>query len=182
MSKFKDLNWVGLFVYFIYPIATIGFIVMLFVEGCDNRFFGKEKADDVDAVTVRVDTVRDTVTIALPIETEREVVRYIKVKPVTLHDTVYMERELDSLYAQGDSMLIPIEQKHYVDSVYEAWVSGFQPSLDSIRIFRQSLNVTNTISLTSRKRWSYGIQGGLYLTPCGVQPGIGFGVTYAFPP
>lgn len=178
--KWKDINWVGLIVYFVYPIVLIGLIVLFILKGCDNHFQRNEKP--VDAVTVRVDTVRDTVTVALPIETEREVVRYIKVKPVTLHDTVYMERELDSLYAQGDSMLIPIEQKHYIDSVYEVWVSGFQPSLDSIRIYRQAIMTTRTITRTVSKRWSWGVQAGIYATPRGFQPGIGFGVTYRIPP
>lgn len=181
MSNWKNWNWIGLFVYFVYPIAMIAIIVVLCLKGCDNRFFGKEKPDEVDAVTVRVDTLRDTVFVAQPVAVRDTIVRWIARKPILVHDTILMLRDSDELYSLEDSVLIPISSKTYTDdSTYTAWVSGYEAQLDSIRVYRQT--ITKTISLTSRKRWNWGVQGGLYVTPKGVQPGIGFGVTYAFPP
>lgn len=189
MSKFKDINWVGLFVYFIYPIAMIGFIVMLFVESCNNHFFGKTPQAP-DAIT-KVDTVRqtDTVFISQPVAITDTIVRWQKVylyrdsdnkqdsTSLLCQDSTHQAIPADS---SGLFATLPITQRHYVDTTYEAWVSGYEASLDSIRIFRQQLTVTKTI--TERKRWSYGLQGGMYLTPRGFQPGIGVGVTYTFPP
>ena len=37
---------------------------------------------------------------------------------------------------------IPIEQKRYEDSLYTAWVSGFRPALDSIRIYHPEITTT----------------------------------------
>lgn len=181
MSKFKDVNWVGLFVYFIYPIAMIAIIVALCLKGCDNRFFGKDKPDDVDAVTVRVDTLRDTVFVAQPVAVTDTIVRWIARKPILVHDTILMLRDSDELYSLEDSVLIPISSKTFTDdSTYTAWVSGYEAQLDSIQFYRNT--IFKTITKTKQKRWNWGVQGGLYVTPRGVQPGIGFGVTYAFPP
>ena len=178
--KFKDINWVDLFVYFIYPIAMIGFIIMIFVEGCED-LRPRNELTKPDVVVTR-DTVVDTIPFYMPVPRDSVVVRYVK-KKVSLQklDSTVVLKDSDSVNMTADSTVrIPITQRHYVDTTYEAWVSGFQPSLDSIRIFRQQLTVTKTI--TERKRWSYGLQGGIYLTPRGLQPGIGVGVTYTFPP
>ena len=82
--------------------------------------------------------------------------------------------ETDSTYE------IPITQKIYEDSCYTAYVSGYHASLDSI--FVRSKIITNNITttITRKKKWTFGLQGGLYLTPKGVQPGIGFGAGYNF--
>lgn len=39
---------------------------------------------------------------------------------------------------------IPIEQKRYEDSLYTAWVSGFRPALDSIRLHQPEVVTTIT--------------------------------------
>ena len=48
--------------------------------------------------------------------------------------------------AQKDSMevAIPIVQKRYEDSLYTAWVSGFRPNLDSIRLHQPEVETTVT--------------------------------------
>ena len=45
-----------------------------------------------------------------------------------------------------DSMevAIPIVQKRYEDSLYTAWVSGFRPNLDSIRLHQREIFTTVT--------------------------------------
>jgi hypothetical protein len=56
--------------------------------------------------------------------------------------TVPMARPM----AQKDSMevAIPIVQKRYEDSLYTAWVSGFRPNLDSIRLHQREIFTTVT--------------------------------------
>lgn len=81
---------------------------------------------------------------------------------------------------QEDSVAveIPITQKHYRDSTYEAWVSGFAHNLDSIRVFPR----TETITIKEYKppnRWHIGITAGYGYTPHGFQPYIGIGISYS---
>lgn len=80
---------------------------------------------------------------------------------------------------QNDSVEVelPIEQKVYSDSLYKAWVSGFDARLDSIKLFHPTKYITIT---TKQKpsRWNVGIQGGVGITPKGIQPYIGVGVSY----
>ena len=52
--------------------------------------------------------------------------------------TVPMGRE-DSI-----DVPIPIVQKRYEDSLYTAWVSGFEPKLDSIRLYTPEIQTTVT--------------------------------------
>lgn len=52
--------------------------------------------------------------------------------------TVPMARE-DSI-----DVPIPIVQKRYEDSLYTAWVSGFEPKLDSIRLYMPEIQTTVT--------------------------------------
>ena len=52
--------------------------------------------------------------------------------------TVPMARE-DSI-----DVPIPIVQKRYEDSLYTAWVSGFEPKLDSIRLYTPEIQTTVT--------------------------------------
>lgn len=73
---------------------------------------------------------------------------------------------------------IPITQKHYRDSTYEAWVSGYSQRLDSIRVYAR----TETIRVRDYKppdRWHLGITAGWAMTPRGMQPYAGIGITYS---
>ncbi len=54
---------------------------------------------------------------------------------------------------------VPMEQKHYGDSTYDAWVSGYRPTLDSLRLYQTTKVVTVTKTLPPR-RFSFGFQGG----------------------
>ena len=82
--------------------------------------------------------------------------------------------ETDSTYE------VPITQKVYEDSLYTAYVSGFHASLDSItvrnRIVTNTIRETVTKTVTKKKLFGFGVQVGYYLTPAGLQPGIGLGV------
>lgn len=73
---------------------------------------------------------------------------------------------------------IPITQKHYRDSTYEAWVSGFAQNLDSIRIYSRRETITIR-EYQGAKRWHLGVCAGYAYTPRGFHPYIGIGVTYS---
>ena len=121
-----------------------------------------------DTVVVR-DTVRETVLVP-------------KVRYLTRVDTVL-------LLVPGDTVkvpvLVPISRKVYEGEDYRAVVSGFRASLDTLDIFRKTQTVTNTdvqrVEVPGKpKRWGIGVSAGYALTPQGVKPYIGAGISYSF--
>ena len=62
-----------------------------------------------------------------------------------------------------DSIEVPIaiEQKRYDDSLYTAWVSGFRPALDSIRLHHPEITTTITKTIVQKApRLSLGLSVG----------------------
>ena len=56
---------------------------------------------------------------------------------------------------------IPIEQKRYDDSLYTAWVSGYQPALDSIQLHQPEITTTITETIVKKApRLSIGLSVG----------------------
>lgn len=69
---------------------------------------------------------------------------------------------------------IPMEQKHYGDSTYDAWVSGYKPALDSLRIYGTTKVVTVTRTVTEKPWIAWGPSISVIVTPDGkLAPGIG---------
>ena len=80
---------------------------------------------------------------------------------------------------------VPIMQKRYDDSLYTAWVSGYEPNLDSINL--RLPTITETITKTIVKpapRLSVGIQAGAGVGVFSRQPDIylGLGAQWRFWP
>lgn len=74
---------------------------------------------------------------------------------------------------------LPIIQRHYADSAYEAWVSGpVDPRLDSLRVFARTSIITRR-EWKPPKRWHIGITAGYGYGTKGFQPYIGFGITHS---
>ena len=130
-----------------------------------------------DTVVVR-DTVRKTVLVP-------------KVRYLTRVDTVLLKVPGDTvlLKVPGDTVevpvLVPISHKVYEGEDYRAVVSGFRASLDTLDIFRKTQTVTNTVVQRVEvpgkpKRWGIGVSAGYALTPQGVKPYIGAGISYSF--
>jgi hypothetical protein len=92
--------------------------------------------DPVKETTTVHDTIWKDTTIYEPqpaetINTGRVV--YIRV-PYPETDTIHDSIEVS----------VPIMQKRYDDSLYTAWVSGFHPNLDSIRLHQREVVTTVT--------------------------------------
>ena len=74
----------------------------------------------------------------------------------------YIVSETDTIEAH-DTLLVevPIEQKRYDDSLYTAWVSGYQPELDSIRLHQPEIVTTITETIVKKApRLSVGLSVG----------------------
>lgn len=79
----------------------------------------------------------DTIKIIKPVYLSEKVVDTLLV-PIT--DTLQIN---DTLF-----VALPKTQKYYAkDSLYQAWVSGYKPNLDSIRVFPKTIysTITNTV-------------------------------------
>ena len=76
---------------------------------------------------------------------------------------------------------IPITHREYGDSTYHAWVSGYEPRLDSIFVFptREREVVTIKAPPDKKKRWGIGLYAGYGITPQGLQPSIGISLHYS---
>ena len=123
--------------------------------------------------TTRV-TVVDTVPYVKPVARDSVVVRYVTKKLPIVHDTVH------PICIDSAGVNIPIIQKLYCDSTYTAWVSGYEPSLDSIRVYaRREVVTINKVKKEPPNRFVISLNIGYGLTPYnGLQPYIGVGVGY----
>ena len=116
------------------------------------------------------DTIVDTIKVVKPIAVDSVVTRYKWVNVERVKDTTIVN-EVSEVVFDTVMVRLPIESKHYEGKDYEAWVSGYEPSLDSINVYNHTI-------LPKLKRWSIGLQGGVGMTPKGLQPYVGIGVAY----
>lgn len=125
---------------------------------------------------VVADTIFKVIKVDRPIVRESTVVKYKVVQLPIAKDTI-CDTIKDSVFVE-----VPIEQKVYSDSNYTAWVSGYRPRLDSISITHQDVSFHKLVNNSSKgsKRLYLGIQVGYGITPRGLQPYLGLGVSYRF--
>lgn len=116
------------------------------------------------------DTIVDTIKVVKPIAKDSVITRYkvVEVERVNYVDSV---NTISEVVFDTVQVRLPIISKHYEGENYEAWISGYEPNLDSISIYNRTI-------LPKQKRWSIGVQGGLGITPKGVQPYIGVGISF----
>ena len=130
-------------------------IALLLMASIGVNVWLMNRQPDVET-KIEHDTIWRDTTIYEPqpaetINTGRVVYIKVPVKEYLPGDTIH-----DSI-----DVPIPIIQKRYDDSLYTAWVSGFEPNLDSINL--RLPTITETITKTLVKpapRLSIGIQGG----------------------
>ena len=145
---------------------------------------------DVKADTTRV-VVYDTIPCYLPEPKDSAEVGHITARlPIANKTKESIKDSADTILSNLDNsekdsieVELPITQKHYEDSTFSAWVSGYNPSLDSIEVYQRKEVQTITIHTKEQKRWSIGVNGGIGVVydgswHCG--PGINIGITYSF--
>lgn len=165
-----------------YGISAFIAILLLLVGFIGGYEVTRQSREEPEIIT---DTIYvkhwDTIRIEQPVEVVRTIVRYdtlTRIKIVNITDDELLKK-LDSLNLQIE---IPIEQAIYKDSVetakYEAYVSGYKATLDSINIECQQIEtiITKTERIPAR-RIGFGIQAGFGYTGK-VSPYIGIGIQY----
>ena len=135
---------------------------------------GKElQLDEVERVKIKVKT--DTLKVV-------DTLKFYTPKPVKVfkirHDTLRIAVAGDTLAAA-----LPIASKVYKDSLYTAYISGYNAQLDSITIRSPTTYITTNTEkiITRNKRFNIGVIGGfgLGLKSKSFEPFVGVGVSYS---
>ena len=155
------------------------YLLAAFLVGCIATaiFLTEHKPVEPTVTTV---TLYDTIPYYVAVARDSVVVRYEKHR-LPIAPTSNVGRE-DNFITQNDSadVKIPITQKEYQDSTYHAWISGYAVNLDSIYTYTRHEYTTVQLPPPKPKRWHLGITAGFAITPKGLQPYLGGGVTYSF--
>ena len=137
--------------------ALVGLIALSFI----TNIYLLSRPEPEPTVVIERDTVWNDTTIYKPMPAET----------VDIGKTVYLRIPYpvpsgrDTIHDSID-VPIPIIQKRYDDSLYTAWVSGFDPNLDSIYLRLPTITETVTKTYYEEPLFTFGLQGG-----------IGYGIT-----
>lgn len=180
MSKKEKDNIVGVMA----AVAFAGFCLGAFLANHCYHFRGVTK---MTADTVRV--VIDTTWYDAPMSTDSVVTGEIRVPMVLPTETTVPKAEIKVFepgrlsevmdgqadnkggseaqetgkFARKDTVwaVVPRTQKRYEDSTYMAWVSGYEPRLDSIEVYQKTVVVTKSVEGRGKgKRFNVGLTGG----------------------
>lgn len=179
MSKEKN-NIVGV-------MAAVAFAGFCLGAGLANHC--NHLRNDKGKVTVDTVTVRDTVRITEPRAADSVVTGVIRVPMVLPTEPTVPKAEIEVFEpgrlsevmdghtgnkggseAQGMGKIarkdtvwavVPRTQKRYEDSTYMAWISGYEPRLDSIEVYQKTTVVTKSVEGRGKsKRFNVGLTGG----------------------
>jgi hypothetical protein len=186
-------------------IALVLFLALFIASLCFNVHHCITKQDEVFKDTVRT-TFVDTIPYNKPVPRDSVVFRYVTQRLPTANDkednfpnksvTEFPEsvqknpesgknlqdsvQNFGKIVPESVNVIIPITQKVYEDSNYTAYVSGYDPRLDSL-IFRMPKEVVTIKEYQKPKRWGIGIHAGYGMTIKGTPqftPYIGIGISY----
>lgn len=157
----------------------------------------------VTKMTVDTVVVRDTVRSVMPTEKDSKVVGTVALPLVTsplregrdvgkLTDDGGKTGTTETTATGGEEVgkigsndtvwaTVPRTQKRYEDSTYTAWVSGYEPRLDSIEVYRRTVTIEKREEGRVRnKRLSIGLTGGFGYGVLTRKPDVwlGVGVTW----
>ena len=109
-----------------------------------NRLLNK--GDNIQSDTTTV-TVYDTIQVKIPEPVASRSVG-IEVYPIVqVPVLLYHSDTITKPYFVDNDLVIPISQRYYKDERYQAWISGYNPRLDSIVVYN-----THTLSQIKENR------------------------------
>ncbi len=162
-------------------------VALVFILGVFSGFFLRGLRPGPPA-PIQADTVyvEKTIFVETPVPVE-VVPKGYEAVPIGTIDA--MKGEISSLedslerkprVVVRDSLVyvdVPMEQKHYSDSSFDAWVSGYRPTLDSLHIVQRTAYIN--VPYPVNTRWSISLQSGVtYMPGIGIRPYLGAGVSY----
>jgi hypothetical protein len=123
------------------------------------------RCSKAEQVKVERDTVVvfDTIYHHYPKPVDSAVVRYVtKVLPVVRYDTVHHLIGVDNMIHDTVAVEVPITSKHYGAPEYDAWVSGYEPSLDSIKVYQKEVLITERVTISKPpNKWELDAMAGI---------------------
>ena len=140
-------------------IAILAVGALFFISGFSlgKAIYHKALTEKVERDTV---IIHDTIPDYLPTPKDsahiKWVTRWLPSKPDTItkwdyfvvHDSVAVE--------------VPITSKHYGNEQYDAYISGFEPNLDSIFVYQKTEYITETITrMKPPDKWELDVVGGI---------------------
>jgi len=139
-------------------LGLLIFLVGLIISFVAGYWVGQkvERADMMQHTDTTYVTMYDTIPFYYPVPKDSSVIRYItrsfpSEPQGTLTDTLSVKQ--DSV-----SVTIPITQKVYEADSYRAYVSGYEPSLDSIFVREKTVRETVTIPVKQKQnRFGFGV-------------------------
>lgn len=145
-------------------------LFVFFLLGCITLRWAKERP--TRHTETRVDTlyIYDSIIIREPIKVTEYKTRteYIPVPDMYVIDS--LKWELDSLYWENcalayrnDSLMLALQMTqayYHEDSLYDAWVSGWHPQLDSIKLYTKERLIIRTETTEIARRWGFGVSAG----------------------
>lgn len=169
-----------------YILMGMGIVVAILIGFLVGRRCPRN--DPGEPQTPRVDTlfVRDTNSFTEP---KKEPSPDVMIKEIPVPVYVADSSAIDSLLNEcarlekvGDSLRLVLlrVQRHYSDSTFDAWVSGVDPRLDSIKTYQTNMVITKEIPVIQVKktRWGLGISAGCGVGKDGLTPYVGVGISY----
>ena len=164
--------------YFLKIITLVFAVLLIFnIVNAVGYFVNERRSAHPGEMKVKADTlfIYDTIFVEKPVIKKVEIIDTLRL-PVPITDTLMLH----------DTVLVhlPIEQRQYSDPRYTAWVSGYRPQLDSIRIYQQTEYITKEIKMVTKpNRWGIGLQAGYGISLHNGQvfpaPYIGVGLSYS---
>lgn len=180
MSKKEKNNIVGVMVAAVFAGFCLGAGL---ANHCNHHL-----RDGKGKVTVDTVTVRDTVRITEPSAADSVVTGVIRVPVALPTEPTVPKAEIEVFepgrlsevmdghtgnkggteqgtgkIARKDTVwaVVPRTQKRYVDSTYMAWISGYEPRLDSIEVYQKTVVVTKRVGgRVKNRRFNVGLTGG----------------------
>lgn len=142
-------------------ICLLVYVASVIAAFLGGMWIGHDLTERQQADTVTV-TVTDTVPYYQPVAKDSTVVRYekkyLKVA-MPSQQTELQQTELHDTVRDTVAVEIPITQKKYEAEDYRAYVSGYEPNLDSIFVYRKT--VTQTITKQQKdKRLGFSVVAG----------------------
>ena len=134
--------------YFLKIITLVFAVLLIFnIVNAVGYFVSERRNAHPGEMKVKVDTlfVYDTIFVEKPVIKKVEIIDTLLLPvPITdtlmLHDTVFVH--------------LPIEQRQYSNLRHTAWVTGYRPQLDCIRIYQQTEYITKEVKVATKpKRW-----------------------------
>lgn len=167
-------------------LVVMGVVVAILIGFLVGRRCGRTRPGEPPAQRVDTLFILDTNSFTEP-KKEPSPDMLIKEIPVPVY--VADSSAIDSLLNEcarlervGDSLQLVLlrVQRHYSDSTFDAWVSGVDPRLDSIKTYQKNLVITREIPVIEVKktRWGLGVQAGVGAGKDGLTPYLGVGVSY----